>query len=198
MPAADIERLARNAADCRACDLWRDATQTVFGEGPAGAKLMLVGEQPGDREDLAGRPFVGPAGRVLDEALAAAGIERDDVYVTNAVKHFKWKARGKRRIHDKPNRAQVDACRQWLDAELETIRPRVLVVLGATAAQALLGGTFRVTRERGRAIAETGLADHVVATLHPSAIVRIRDRAEREQALHGLANDLRTAADLLR
>jgi len=193
----DIRRLARNAADCRACDLWRDATQVVFGEGPADAKLMLVGEQPGDREDLAGRPFVGPAGRVLDEALSAAGIDRNEVYVTNAVKHFKWKARGKRRIHDKPNRAQVDACRQWLDAELVTIRPCVLVVLGATAAQALLGPAFRVTRERGRAIAETGLADSVVATLHPSAIVRIRDRAERDEAFGALAEDLRTAADLV-
>ena len=198
MPAVeDIRRLARNAADCRACDLWRDATQVVFGEGPADAKLMLVGEQPGDREDLAGRPFVGPAGRVLDEALSAAGIDRNEVYVTNAVKHFKWKARGKRRIHDKPNRAQVDACRQWLDAELVTIRPCVLVVLGATAAQALLGPAFRVTRERGRAIAETGLADSVVATLHPSAIVRIRDRAERDEAFGALAEDLRTAADLV-
>jgi uracil-DNA glycosylase len=159
---------------------------------------MLVGEQPGDQEDLAGRPFVGPAGRVLDEALAAAGIDRDGVYVTNAVKHFKWLARGKRRIHDKPNRAQVDACRQWLDAELEVIGPSVLVLLGATAAQALLGAAFRVTRERGRPIVETGFAEHVVATLHPSAIVRIRDRAEREEAVGGLASDLRTAAELIR
>jgi uracil-DNA glycosylase len=197
-PAANIDRLAHDAAACRACDLWRDATQTVFGEGPADAKLMLVGEQPGDQEDLAGRPFVGPAGRVLDEALAAAGIDRDGVYVTNAVKHFKWLARGKRRIHDKPNRAQVDACRQWLDAELEVIGPSVLVLLGATAAQALLGAAFRVTRERGRPIVETGFAEHVVATLHPSAIVRIRDRAEREEAVGGLASDLRTAAELIR
>jgi uracil-DNA glycosylase len=159
---------------------------------------MLVGEQPGDQEDLAGRPFVGPAGRVLDEALAAAGIDRDGVYVTNAVKHFKWLARGKRRIHDKPNRAQVDACRRWLDAELEVIGPSVLVLLGATAAQALLGAAFRVTRERGRPIVETGFAEHVVATLHPSAIVRIRDRAEREEAVGGLASDLRTAAELIR
>jgi DNA polymerase len=196
--AGNIDRLAHDAAACRACDLWRDATQTVFGEGPADAELMLVGEQPGDREDLAGRPFVGPAGRVLDEALTAAGIDRDGVYVTNAVKHFKWQARGKRRIHDKPNRAQVDACRQWLDAELEAIRPSVLVLLGATAAQALLGAAFRVTRERGRPIVETGLAEHVVATLHPSAIVRIRDREEREEAVRGLASDLRTAAELIR
>lgn len=194
----DLERLARDAAGCRACDLWRDATQTVFGEGPEDAQLMLVGEQPGDREDLAGKPFVGPAGRVLDDALAAAGIDRSGVYVTNAVKHFKWRARGKRRIHDKPNRMEVAACRQWLDAELAAVRPHVLVVLGATAAQALLGASFRVTRERGRPIGDTGFAEHVVATVHPSAIVRIRDREERADAERGLAADLRTAAGLIR
>jgi DNA polymerase len=192
-----LARLAREAQDCRACDLWRTGTKTVFGEGPAAAKLMLVGEQPGDREDLAGRPFVGPAGRVLDEALAAAGIDRDDVYVTNAVKHFKWRARGKRRIHDKPNRAEVAACRPWLDGELALVEPRVLVLLGATAAQALLGASFRVTRERGRPIDGTGFAEHVVATVHPSAIVRIRDRAERAEAERGLAADLRLAAGLV-
>lgn len=158
---------------------------------------MLVGEQPGDREDLAGRPFVGPAGRVLDDALAAAGIDREGVYVTNAVKHFKWRQRGKRRIHDKPSRNEVAACRRWLDAELEAVQPRVLVLLGATAAQALLGTAFRVTRERGRPIEGTGLADRVVATVHPSAIVRIRDAAERAGAERGLAADLRAAADLL-
>lgn len=157
---------------------------------------MLVGEQPGDREDIAGRPFVGPAGRVLDGALAAAGIDRDRVYVTNAVKHFKWQARGRRRIHDRPNRTEVAACRPWLDAELEAVRPRVLVLLGATAAQALLGSAFRVTRERGRPIGDTGLADNVVATIHPSAIVRIRDAEERAEAERGLAADLRTAAGL--
>lgn len=194
--APEIARLAADAADCRACDLWRDATQTVFGEGPPDAALMLVGEQPGDREDLAGRPFVGPAGRVLDDALAAAGIDRKRVYVTNAVKHFKWRARGKRRIHDKPNRAEVAACRPWLDAELATVTPRVLVLLGATAAQALLGPAFRVTRERGRPIADTGFAEQVVATVHPSAIVRIRDSEERAEAERGLADDLRIAADL--
>jgi DNA polymerase len=192
-----LEQLARDAQDCRACDLWRTGTQTVFGEGPAAAKLMLVGEQPGDREDLAGRPFVGPAGRVLDEALAAAGIDRDDVYVTNAVKHFKWRARGKRRIHDKPNRAEVAACRPWLDGELALVEPRVLVLLGATAAQALLGASFRVTRERGRPIDGSGFAEHVVATVHPSAIVRMRDKAERVEAERGLAADLRLAAGLL-
>jgi DNA polymerase len=192
-----LARLARDAQDCRACDLWRTGTKTVFGEGPAAAKLMLVGEQPGDREDLAGRPYVGPAGRVLDEALAAAGIDRDDVYETNAVKHFKWRARGKRRVHDKPNRAEVAACRPWLDGELALVEPRVLVLLGATAAQALLGASFRVTRERGRPIDGTGFAEHVVATVHPSAIVRIRDRAERAEAERGLAADLRLAAGLV-
>jgi DNA polymerase len=194
---SDIERLAGEAADCHACDLWRNATQTVFGEGPADAQLMLVGEQPGDREDVAGQPFVGPAGRVLDDALAAAGIERDRVYVTNAVKHFKWRARGKRRIHDKPNRGEVAACRPWLDGELAIVKPRVLVLLGATAAQALLGTAFRVTRERGRPISGTGFAEHVVTTVHPSAIVRIRDRDERAEAERGLASDLRTAAELV-
>src|SRR3954471_1661205 len=194
--ASEIARLARDAADCRACDLWRNGTQTVFGEGPPDAALMLVGEQPGDREDLSGKPFVGPAGRVLDDALAAAGIDRERVYVTNAVKHFKWRARGKRRIHDKPNRAEVAACRPWLDGELATVKPRVLVLLGATAAQAILGTGFRVTRERGRAIGDTGFAEHVVATVHPSAIVRIRDRDERADAERGLADDLRVAAGL--
>ncbi|HEY1513604.1 MAG TPA: UdgX family uracil-DNA binding protein [Gaiellaceae bacterium] len=195
--ASKIDSLAHDAADCRACDLWRNATQTVFGQGPANAELMLVGEQPGDREDLAGQPFVGPAGRVLDDALAAAGIDRERVYVTNAVKHFKWRARGKRRIHDKPNRAEVAACRQWLDGELAVVQPRVLVLLGATAAQALLGTGFRVTRERGRPIDDTEFARHVVATVHPSAIVRIRDRTERAEAEGGLAADLRLAAQLV-
>jgi DNA polymerase len=193
----EIARLAADAADCRACDLWRNATQTVFGEGPPNADLMLVGEQPGDREDLAGQPFVGPAGRVLDDALVAAGVDRDRVYVTNAVKHFKWRARGKRRIHDKPNRVEVAACRPWLDGELAIVEPRVLVLLGATAAQALLGSGFRVTRERGRPIGETGFAEHVVATVHPSAIVRIRDHDERAEAERGLAADLRVAAELV-
>jgi DNA polymerase len=195
--ASDLARLARDAADCRACDLWRDATQTVFGEGPPDAALMLVGEQPGDREDLAGRPFVGPAGRVLDDALAAAGVDRERIYVTNAVKHFKWRARGKRRIHDKPNRAEIAACRSWLDRELAIVKPRVLVLLGATAAQTLLGASFRVTRERGRPIDGTEFAEHVIATVHPSAIVRIRDREARAEAERGLAADLRAAAELV-
>jgi DNA polymerase len=192
-----LSSLSEAAAGCRACGLWRNATQTVFGEGPARAPMMLVGEQPGDREDLIGRPFVGPAGRILDEALVSAGIAREDVYLTNAVKHFKWRARGKRRIHDKPSWSEVGACRPWLDAELAVVRPRVLVLLGATAAQGLLGKTFRVTRERGRPIEHTGLADHVLTTVHPSTIVRISDSDERHHALAALAADLRAAAALL-
>src|SRR4051794_32016161 len=155
MTPGDTESLAsveRSAAGCRRCDLWRNATQTVFGEGPPQSEVVLIGEQPGDHEDRVGRPFVGPAGAVLDDALLAAGIDRGGVYVTNAVKHFKWKGRGKRRIHDKPTRGEVAACRPWLDAELAAIRPRVVVVLGATAAQALLGASFRVTRSRGKVL----------------------------------------------
>jgi DNA polymerase len=158
---------------------------------------MLVGEQPGDREDSAGRPFVGPAGRILDEALAAAGVDRDKVYLTNAVKHFKWRAKGKRRVHDKPNWSEVAACRPWLEAELRMVRPRVVVLLGATAAQSLLGRSFRVTKQRGRPIEGTGFADHVVATVHPAAIVRIEDPAERRRAQSDLAADLRSAFSLL-
>jgi DNA polymerase len=189
--------LARAAAGCRACDLWRNATQTVFGDGPPDAELMLVGEQPGDREDVAGHPFVGPAGRILDEALEAAEIARDAVYLTNAVKHFKWRARGPRRIHDTPSWSEVAACRPWLDAELAIVEPRVLVPLGATAARALLGSSFRVTKERGRPLRDTGLAEVVVATVHPSAVVRITDARERRAALEALAADLRVAAGLL-
>ena len=154
-----LETLREAAADCRACPLWKVGTQTVFGEGPRAADLMLVGEQPGDREDREGRPFVGPAGRLLDQALEEAGIDRTRVYVTNAVKHFKWTARGKRRIHAKPNWSEVAACRPWLDSELEVVRPDVLVCLGATAAQALLGRTFRVTKQRGEPVeSESGAA----------------------------------------
>ena len=191
-----LASLRRDATGCRNCDLWRDATQTVFGEGRADAALMLVGEQPGDREDTLGRPFVGPAGRLLDEALDEARIARDEVYVTNAVKHFKWRARGKRRIHDKPNAAEVTACRPWLDGELAAVSPRVLVLLGATAAQALLGRGFRVTKERGRPIEGTGFAAYVVATVHPSAIIRISDPEDRATAFGGLVGDLQVAARL--
>jgi uracil-DNA glycosylase family protein len=190
-----LTSLREAAADCRGCPLWRTATQTVFGEGAKRSDLMLVGEQPGDREDREGRPFVGPAGRLLDEALEEAGIDRTRAYVTNVVKHFKWKARGKRRIHAKPAWSEITACRPWLDAELEVVRPDVLVCLGATAAQALLGRTFRVTRERGRAV-ESDLAPHVVATIHPSAILRA-DGADRERERAAFVDDLRVAASLL-
>jgi len=190
--------LRRAVQQCRGCDLWRNATQAVFGEGLARAEVMLVGEQPGDKEDLAGHPFVGPAGRVLDEALDAAGIERKQVYVTNAVKHFKWKARGKRRIHDKPNAAEIAACRPWLDGELSVVAPRVLVPLGATAAQALLGRNFRVTQHRGEPLAGTGLAEFVVATVHPSSILRAPDEEARRQGRLELAADLAVVGELLR
>jgi len=190
-----LTSLRKAAADCRGCELWRTATQTVFGEGAKRSEVMLVGEQPGDREDREGRPFVGPAGRLLDEALDEAGIDRTRAYVTNVVKHFKWQARGKRRIHAKPAWSEIAACRPWLDAELEVVRPDVLVCLGATAAQALLGRTFRVTRERGRDI-ESDLAPHVLATIHPSAILRA-DAADRERERAAFVADLEVAASLL-
>ena len=189
-----LEKLKEAAAGCRACDLWKTGTQTVFGEGSADAEVMLVGEQPGDQEDLAGKPFVGPAGRLLDTALEEAGIDRKLAYVTNVVKHFKWQPRGKRRIHQKPNAAEVAACRPWLDAELAVVKPKVLVCLGATAAQALLGRQFRVSKERGVPV-ESELAPVVMATVHPSAILRSDDR-EAEMAL--FVKDLRRAAKALR
>src|SRR5581483_8487797 len=182
---------------CRACHLWEHATQTVFGEGRREAEVMFIGEQPGDKEDLAGHPFVGPAGRVLDEALDEVGIDRDQVYVTNAVKHFKGKARGKRRIHDKPNAGELAACRPWLDAELAAIRPEVVVLLGATAAQALLGRSFRVTARRGEVLEATGIAPYVVATVHPSSILRAPDDGARADARREFAADLAVVAGLL-
>jgi uracil-DNA glycosylase len=191
-----LPTLREAAADCRACPLWKVGTQTVFGEGPGNAELMLVGEQPGDREDREGRPFVGPAGRLLDEALAEAGIDRSRAYLTNAVKHFKWRASGKRRIHAKPNWSEIAACRPWLDSELEVVRPDVLVCLGATAAQALLGRTFRVTKQRGQPV-ESDLAPHVLATIHPSAILR-GDPESRKSELAAFVKDLEVAASLLR
>ena len=190
-----LPALREAAAACRGCHLWKLGTQTVFGEGSKPARLMLVGEQPGDQEDLAGRPFVGPAGRLLDEALEEAGIDRVDAYVTNAVKHFKWQARGKRRIHQKPNWAETAACRPWLEAELEVVQPRVLVLLGAVAAQSLLGRQFRVTQNRRRLI-ESELAPAVTATIHPSAILR-GNPERRTEELAAFVGDLRFAATLL-
>jgi len=184
------------AKDCQACDLYKSGTQTVFGEGTRHAELMLVGEQPGDAEDLAGKPFVGPAGRVLDKALEEAGIDRSAVYVTNVVKHFKWEPRGKRRIHKKPNAAEIGACRPWLDTEIELVKPRAIVCLGATAAQALLGRQFKVTAQRGRFIPST-LAPIVMATVHPSSLLRAPDEETRHRETKLFVEDLRTVARAL-
>ena len=192
-----LATLREAAADCKACDLWRTGTQTVFGEGSGDAEIVFVGEQPGDKEDLAGRPFVGPAGQVFDEALELAGIDRSLAYVTNAVKHFKWTPRGKRRIHQKPNAAELAACRPWLDAELEAVQPKVLVALGATAAQALLGRQFRVTKQRGVPV-ESDLAPHVIATVHPASILRQETDEDRAAAMEALVADLKVVAKLLR
>jgi uracil-DNA glycosylase len=190
-----LPKLREAAAGCTACDLWKSGTQTVFGEGSRTAEVMFVGEQPGDREDRAGRPFVGPAGRILDQAMDDAGIDRTKAYITNVVKHFKWKAKGKRRIHAKPSWSEIAACRPWLDAELAAVQPRVLVCLGATAAQALLGRQFRVTRDRGKPI-ESDLAESVIATIHPSAILRA-DEDDREKEMRAFVDDLRVVAELL-
>jgi len=192
-PSRSLSALRDAAAGCRACPLWRTGTQTVFGEGAKASDVMLVGEQPGDKEDLAGAPFVGPAGKLLDEALAEAGIDRTRAYVTNVVKHFKWQARGKRRIHAKPSWSEIAACKPWLEAELEAVQPGVLVCLGATAAQALLGRQFRVTKERGRPV-ESELAPHVLATIHPSAVLRADNR---DAEFAGLVDDLKVVAALL-
>jgi DNA polymerase len=184
--------LREAAQQCRGCDLWKRGTQTVFGEGKAGAEVMLVGEQPGNDEDLQGRPFVGPAGRVLDKGLEAAGIDRDDVYVTNAVKHFKWEPRGKRRIHKKPNAMQIAACRPWFDEEVKAVRPKVIVCLGATAAQALLGPKFKVTQDRGRIISTGDVP--IIATVHPSSILRATDDESRHSEMARFIDDLRVVA----
>ena len=192
-----LDAARRDAEDCRRCDLWKAATQTVFGEGSVNVDLMLVGEQPGDQEDKAGEPFVGPAGRLLDEALRAAGLADVKRYVTNAVKHFKWEPRGKRRIHLKPNPAQMLACQYWLDQEIELVAPRLVVALGATAAQALLGNTARVMRDRGRSFASRYNTD-VLVTVHPSSILRAPDAEARKAALDAFVADLKTAAAQLR
>ena len=190
-----LPKLRDAAAGCQACPLWQTGTQTVFGEGAPEADVVFVGEQPGDQEDVQGRPFVGPAGKLLDKALVEAGIERDNVYVTNVVKHFKWHARGKRRIHQKPNAAEIAACRPWLEAELAVLRPRVLVCLGATAAQALLGRQFRVSRQRGELV-ESPLAPNVIATVHPSSILRA-DEDTRELEYREFVRDLETVARVI-
>jgi uracil-DNA glycosylase len=191
-----LARLRAAAAACTGCDLYHDATQTVFGEGPEDAPVVLVGEQPGDAEDLVGRPFIGPAGRLLDACLATAGIDRARTYVTNAVKHFKWVARGKRRLHSKPSTREVAACLPWLEAEIAAVSPRIVVALGATAAQALFGSAFRVTKERGRVL-ETRFAPFALATVHPSALLRAPDAAARERETERFIADLRVVAGLL-
>jgi uracil-DNA glycosylase len=196
-PHSALGSLRAAAAVCRRCELWRRGTQTVFGDGAGPARLMLVGEQPGNDEDLAGRPFVGPAGKLLDRALAEAGIDRSKVYVTNAVKHFKWEARGKRRIHAKPSPAEIAACLPWLEAELDVVKPEIIACLGATAAQALLGRQFRVTRQRGKLLPFRPSL-RVVATVHPSSVLRAPDDQARALAFDQLVADLRTVARALR
>jgi uracil-DNA glycosylase len=184
------------AADCKACDLWERGTQTVFGEGARRAEVVFVGEQPGNEEDLSGKPFVGPAGRLLGEALVEAGIDRTQTYVTNVVKHFKWEPRGKRRIHKKPNSGEIAACRPWLEAEIALVKPKVIVCLGATAAQALLGPKFKVTRQRGQFI-ESTLAPYILATVHPSSILRAPDDETRHLEKRRFINDLKKVRDVL-
>jgi uracil-DNA glycosylase len=191
-----LKALRDAARGCRGCHLWRPAIQTVFGEGRKASRVMLVGEQPGDKEDQAGAPFVGPAGRELDRGLEAAGIARADAYVTNVVKHFKFEERGRRRIHQTPKRFEIDACRPWLDAELDVVKPEALVLLGATAAKALLGSSFKVTQHRGELL-DSELAPLVSATIHPSAILRSRDDAERAAEREAFAADLRAVAEAL-
>jgi DNA polymerase len=192
----NLKALRDAATGCRGCHLWRGATQTVFGEGRKSSRVMLVGEQPGDREDRAGEPFVGPAGRELDRGLEAAGIERADAYVTNVVKHFKFEERGRRRIHQTPKRFEIDACKPWLEEELKVVKPEALVLLGATAAKALLGSSFRVTQHRGELL-DSDLAPIVTATIHPSAILRGPDDATRQKEREAFAEDLRVVARAL-
>lgn len=191
-----LDRIRAKAAGCRRCHLWKRGTQTVFGEGPVTARLMLVGEQPGDQEDLAGEPFVGPAGQLLRESLLEAGLDPAEVYLTNAVKHFKWQARGKRRIHERPNREEVLACRLWLDEEIEQVRPVMIVALGATAAGTLFGSSAKVTRDRGKLIPST-LAPLASLTVHPSSILRAPDSAARREARRRFVKDLKTFAHKL-
>jgi uracil-DNA glycosylase len=196
-PGANLAKLREIAAGCTACPLFANATQTVFGEGPAHAALMLVGENAGDQEDVQGRPFVGPAGRLLDRCLAEAGLDRKQAYVSNVVKHFKWVPRGKKRIHGKPNAMEIRACKPWLDAEIALVKPAMIICLGATAAQALLGASFRVSQQRGVPVASP-LAPIVMATVHPSALLRATDDATRHEEIARFTADLKTAAKLLK
>ena len=193
---SSLKKLQESSKGCKNCDLWERGTQTVFGEGQASSKVMFIGEQPGNQEDLDGHPFVGPAGKLLDKLLVEAGVDRKKVYVTNAVKHFKWEPRGKRRIHKKPNSVEIAACRPWLEAEIASIHPKVIVCLGATAAQALLGRDFRVTQHRGELL-ESSLAPHVMATVHPSSILRAPDDATRHEEMRRFVEDLRKIPPLL-
>jgi uracil-DNA glycosylase family protein len=194
---SSLSALREAARACTACHLYKRATQTVFGEGPKRASIMLVGEQPGDYEDLTGKPFVGPAGQIMNRALEEAGIDRQEVYVTNAVKHFKWEPRGKRRIHQKPNAREIAACRPWLEAELRIVKPKLVVLLGATAAQTIFGSSFRVTRERGKVLSSK-FAPKIVATVHPSSLLRQPDEASREREYRNFVADLRVASKAAR
>jgi uracil-DNA glycosylase len=191
-----LDELRENARACQDCPLWANATQTVFGAGDPHARVMLVGEQPGEEEDKKGLPFVGPAGRLLDRALEAAGVEREHIYITNAVKHFKWQLRGKRRLHKTPAQREIDACHQWLEAEIQAVKPHVIVALGATAAKALIGPQFKVSVERGRFV-ESPLAPYVFATFHPSALLRLKDEEEKEAAFEQLIKDLKLISKAL-
>lgn len=193
-PKRTLTALREAAEGCRGCPLWREATQTVFGRGRRTAEIMLVGEQPGDQEDIQGEPFVGPAGGILADALEQAGIDRKSVYITNAVKHFKWRARGKRRLHQAPQAEEIKACRPWLSAEIETVKPHAILALGATAGKSLFGSSIRVTRDRG-ALLDSPLAPVAGVTIHPSAILRVRERQEREAAFADLVNDLKSFAE---
>jgi uracil-DNA glycosylase len=192
----NLKKLQQAARECKNCDLWERGTQTVFGEGQANSKVMFIGEQPRNDEDLQGRPFIGPAGRLLDKLLVEAGVDRSKVYVTNAVKHFKWEPRGKRRIHKKPNSVEIAACRPWLEAEIASVHPKMIVFLGATAAQALLGRDFRVTQHRGELL-ESPLAPHVMATVHPSLILRAPDEETRREEMRRFVEDMRKIPPLL-
>jgi DNA polymerase len=195
-PNPTISSLRKAAADCKACDLWMRGTQTVFGEGGAHVRVMLVGEQPGDQEDIQGRPFVGPAGKLLDKVLEQVGIDRNETYVTNAVKHFKWEPRGKRRIHKKPNAIEITACKPWIEAEIEVLKPQVIVCMGATAAQALLGRDFRVSMQRGEWV-KSPLAPYVIATVHPSSLLRAPDEDTRRMELQRFIDDFEVVARVI-